>query len=69
MAKAKTTIIRATSRASVKVKDNYFTVEYAEERVVSDIEGIDIEAERQELWDTVNAECDNQILEIKKSFN
>ena len=69
MAKAKTTVIRATSRASVKVKDNYFTVEYAEERVVPDIDGIDIEAERQELWDTVNAECDNQILEIKKSFN
>lgn len=68
MAIAKTTTIRATSRASVKVRDNYFTVEYSEERVIPDIEGVDLEKERQELWDTVNNECDNQILEIKNCY-
>lgn len=68
MAIAKTTTIRATSRASVKVRDNYFTVEYSEERVIPDVEGVDLEKERQELWDTVNNECDNQILEIKNCY-
>jgi len=68
MAVAKTTTIRATSRASVKVRDNYFTVEYSEERVIPDVEGVDLEKERQELWDTVNNECDNQILEIKNCY-
>lgn len=68
MALAKTTTIKATSRASVKIRDNYFTVEYSEERIIPDIEGVDIEEERAELWDTVNTECDNQILEIKNTF-
>lgn len=68
MAKAKTVTIKATSRASVKVKDNYFTVEYSEERVIPDLEGIDLEAERKELWDTVNDECDTQIMEIKSIY-
>ena len=62
--KAIITSIRATSRASVKVKtsngDNYYTVEYSEERVIPDVDGIDIEEERTLLWNTVNDECDNQ---------
>ena len=65
---AKITTIAATSRASVKIKDNYFTVEYHEERAIPDVEEVDIEKERQFLWDTVNAECDNQIDEISKAF-
>ncbi len=60
--------ISATSRASIKVKDNFFTVEYQEERIIPDIKGVDIEEERRLLWDTVNAECDNQIEEISKTF-
>ena len=68
MALAKTTTIKATSRASVKIKDNYFTVEYSEERVIPDVEGVDLEEEKAELWDAVNTECDNQILEIKNTF-
>lgn len=66
--KAKVNVIRATSRASVKIRDNYFTVEYSEERVIPDDNTVDIEKERALLWDTVNAECDNQILDIKDSF-
>lgn len=68
ISKAKVNIIRATSRASVKIRDNYFTVEYSEERVIPDDNTVDIEKERALLWDTVNAECDNQILDIKESF-
>lgn len=67
MAKATTTKISATSRCSVKVKDSFFTVEYTEERSIPDVEGVDLEEERKDLWDTVNAECDNQIEEIFKS--
>lgn len=67
MAKATTTKISATSRCSVKVKDSFFTVEYTEERSIPDVEGVDLEEERKDLWDTVNAECDNQTEEIFKS--
>lgn len=66
--KAKINVIRATSRASVKIRDNYFTVEYSEERTLPDDSSVDIEQERALLWDAVNAECDNQILDIKESF-
>ena len=67
--KAKVSVIKATSRASVKIRDNYFTVEYSEERIIPDDNTVDIEEERHILWDTVNAECDNQILDIRESFS
>ena len=60
--------IKATSRASVKVGESYYTVEYSEERIIPDIEGVNIEKERQFLCDEVNAECDNQIEDILKTF-
>lgn len=66
--KATTKTIKATSRASVKVGESYYTVEYSEERIIPDIEGIDIEKERQFLWEDTNAECDNQIEDILKTF-
>ena len=55
--------ISATSRASVKIRDSYYTLEYSEERIIPDIEGVNIERERLELWNTVNNEVDNQIQE------
>ena len=63
-----TTSIRATSRASVKVGDSFYTVEYCEERSIPD-SVIDLQREREELWDTVNTECDNQIADILKTFS
>ena len=60
--------ISATSRASIKIKDNYFTVEYHEERVIPEIDGVQIDKERELLWNTVNNECDNQIEEISATF-
>lgn len=68
VSKAITTQIRATSRASVKIRDNYYTVEYTEERTIPQVEGVDLEQERKLLWDCVNEECDNQIDDIIKSF-
>lgn len=58
--KAAITKISATSRASVKLRDNYYTVEYSEERVIPDLDGVNIELERQALWDAVNTEVDDQ---------
>lgn len=60
--KATTVLIRATSRASIKINDNFFTVEWCEERSVP--EDANLNEERKLLWDTCNNECDNQIQEI-----
>ena len=65
---AQTTKIAISSRASVKVKESYYTVEYSEERAISDVTGVDIEKERQMLWDTCNSEVDNQIEDILKNL-
>lgn len=59
--KAIITSIKATSRASVKIGDSYYTLEYCEERIIPDVDDIDIATERELLWNTVNAEVDNQI--------
>ena len=65
----RTVSIKATSRVSLKLKDNFYTVEYSEERIIPDSDDIDIQEERDALWDTVNDECDNQAAEIKKTFS
>ena len=64
--KAVITSIRATSRASVKVGENYYTVEFCEERSIP--EDANVEEERKFLWETVNGECDNQIQEILEAY-
>ena len=69
MSKAITTMIKFTSRASVKVGDSYYTVEACEERMIPDLPLVDIEEERKDLWDTVNRECDNQIEDIINNPN
>lgn len=60
------TSIRATSRASVKVGDSFYTVEYCEERSIDQYDNV--EEERAKLWDTCNGEVDSQIEDILKSF-
>ncbi len=67
--KTETTSIRATSRASVKVGDSFYTVEFCEERSVADYaDEEELMTARQNLWETVNYECDNQIEEILKTY-
>lgn len=61
-----TTAIRATSRASVKVGESFYTVEYCEERSVP--ETANLAEERKALWDTCNNEVDNQIVDILQTF-
>lgn len=60
--------INATSRVAIKIKDNYYTVEYSEERIIPDVEGIDMEQERLMLFDSVNAVVDAQAEDILKTF-
>ena len=67
--KAKITKISATSRMSIRVKENYFTIEYTEERAIPDIEGVDINKEREALWDAVNGQCDDQAGIIYSTFS
>ena len=66
--KAITTTIKATSRVSVKIAtrggDNFYTVEYCEERMIPDVEDIDLESEKKILWDDVNREVDKQVEDI-----
>lgn len=64
---ARTTTIKASSRASIKVGDSFYTVEWTEERSVD--ESDDIADERDKLWATCNGEVDGQIEEILNSFN
>ena len=66
--KAITKSIAATSRASVKIKDNFYTVEYHEERIIPETDDINLTEEKKMLWDAVNAECDAQIEDILKTF-
>ena len=66
--KAIITTIKATSRVAIKIRDNYFTVEFSEERSIPDIDGVDIDEERALLFDDVNAVVDNQCEEINKMF-
>lgn len=61
MAQLKTTRIVATSRASVKIRDSYYTFEYTEERVVPEEFKGSLDDERDELWELCNSEVDRQI--------
>lgn len=63
---AKTTTIKASSRASIKVGDNFYTVEWTEERSIEPKDNI--EEERTILWDDVNREVDTQIEDILNAY-
>ena len=66
--KAIVTKINATSRIAIKIKDNFYTVEYSEERSIPDVEGIDVEQERILLFDAVNGVVDAQAEDIIRIF-
>lgn len=68
VSKAVVTNIKATSRVAIKVRDNFYTVEYSEERAIPDVEGVDLEQEQNILFDSVNAIVDAQAEDIIKTF-
>jgi hypothetical protein len=58
-----TTVIRAESGVSREVNGTWYKFMFSEERIVP--EGCDIEAEKQALWDSVNAEVDAQLEAVR----
>ena len=64
---AKTTLISASSSVTIKIKDNYYKVEYKEERELC--EGDNVDFERQSLWDDVNTTVDTQAEDILRTLN
>lgn len=66
--KAIVTKITATSRVAVKKRDNYYTVELTEERMIPDVDDVDMDAERAALFDAVNTEVDRQVEDILNSL-
>ena len=70
--KAKVTEISAVSRVSLKIvykgKENFYTVEYSEKRSIPDVDGVDLDAERDILWNDVNNTVDAQAKEIQDLF-
>ena len=66
--KAKTVSIKFTSRAAVKMGDNFYTVEACEERLIPDLPDVDLDAERRLLWDEVNRQVDEQVDDIYAEF-
>ena len=66
--RAKVTKISATSRVAIKVRDNFYTVEYSEERSIPDVDGVDMEQERLALFDACNQIVDSQCDDILKTF-
>ena len=69
-----TTVIRVTSRMSKKFGEEYYTLEYSEERTIQ-TEGTEVDIsedalaeERKKLWDTCNSEVDNQMEDIAKLY-
>lgn len=66
--KAITKTIKATSRASVSIDKNYYTLEYTEERIIPDLPDIDLLVEKTLLWEEVNSQVDKQIEDVLKTF-
>ena len=60
-----TTVIRADSGLTREINGTYYKFTFSEERVIP--EGADLEAEKADLWDAVNAEVDNQLESVLHS--
>lgn len=68
VSKAKTKKISATSRASVKVGDSFYTLEFTEERTIPQTSNVNITLEKDILWDEVNSQVDKQIEDVLRTF-
>lgn len=66
--KGKTTKIQATSRCAIKIRDNFYTTELVEERVLPNDDSVRLDLEYKALFDSINAEIDNQMKDILTTF-
>lgn len=64
VSKARTVEFQATSRCAIKVKDNYYTLELTEKRIVPDDAEIDLDKEYSILFDSLNAQIDKQMEDV-----
>lgn len=62
--KAKPTTIKFCSRASVKIRDSFYTFEYGEERQIDNFDEADLQKEINCLTTDCNNVVDNQIEEV-----
>lgn len=58
-----TSVIRAESGVSREINGVWYKFMFSEERILP--EGCDIEAEKQSLWESVNAEVDAQVEQVR----
>lgn len=58
-----TSVIRAESGLTREINGTYFKFMFSEERILP--EGCDVEAEKQALWDSVNAQVDAQLEAVR----
>ena len=65
--KGKPITIKATSKTTIKVNDNFYSIESVEERSIPDTE-VDMDLEWKDLYNSVNTITDNQIAEILNTF-
>lgn len=66
--KSFTNTIKFTSRCAIKIGDNFYTVEATEERIVPEVDSIDMDLEWKDLCDSVNDVVDGQAKEIVETF-
>lgn len=64
VSKAKISILKFSSRASIKIKDSFYTFEYGEERQIDNFDEINIDKEIQCLTDDCNNVVDRQVEEV-----
>lgn len=61
ISKAETTVIKFTSRASIKICDSFFTFEYGEERQIIDSNEVNLDKEIKILTRDCNRVIDEQV--------
>lgn len=63
----KTISMKFTSRASVKIRDNFYTFEATiEKQCPENFTDNEYDEAKQKLWDECNLEIDRQIIEIRE---
>lgn len=61
--------ISCVSRVSLKIKDNFYTLEYGETRSIPEgFNYANIDKEREALWNICNDEVDRQAQEVQNLF-
>ena len=64
---AKTVSITASSKMSIQIQSNFYTMEYSETRSIDAKDNLEVE--RQKLWDAVNTEVDEQVQDVLEMWN